>query len=187
MQKKESNSLNQKLIDKIINVAYGDAGFFDLVYVHFKSISNNEIKSLLDESRKTAKKVHNIKLEEVPNYVSEKINNITGGINKKDSVFSRISSGFFYFFENKAVPATVFGLIFIVVISFFVLKEQTPTYKYSKAEIELAQKQFKQSLAIVGRTFQKAEQSFNKEVLQNQINKNLNRGYFLVNNILIGG
>ena len=187
MQKKELNSLDQKLIDRIINVAYGDAGFFELIYVHFKSISNNEIKSLLDEYRRIAKKVHNIKQEEVPNYISEKINNIAGGTNKQDSIFSRISSGFFYFIGNKAVPATVFGLIFIVVISFFALKEQTPTYKYSKSEIELAQKQFKQSLAIVGRTFQKAEQSFNKEVLQNQINKNLNRGYFLVNNILTGG
>lgn len=187
MQKKESNSLNQKLIDKIINVAYGDAGFFELIYVHFKSISNNEIKSLLDEYRKTAETVHNIELEEVPNYISEKINNIPGGINKKDSIFTRISFGFFYFFGNKAVPATFLGIIFIVVISFFALNEQTPSHKYSKAEIELAQKQFEQSLAIVGKTFQKVENSFNKEVLQNQINKNLNRGYFLVNNILIGG
>jgi len=187
MRKKELNSLNQKLIDRIINVAYGDAGFFDLIYVHFKSISNSEIKSMLDEYRRTAKIVHSIKQEEVPNYISEGIKYITDYSIKKDSIFSRISFGFFYFFGNKAVPATVFGIIFIVVISLFALKEQTPTHKYSKAEIELAQKQFKQSLAIVGKTFQKAEKSFNKEVLQNQINKNLNRGYFLVNNILTGG
>lgn len=187
MQKKESNNLDQKLIDKIINVAYGDAGFFELIYVHFKSISNNEIKFLLDEYRKTAKTVHNIKLEEVSNFISERINNITGGINKKHFIFSRITYASFYFFSNKAIPVTVFSVMFMVIVSFFVFKEQTPPHKYSYAEIELAQKQLKQSLAIVGRIFQKTENSFNKEILQNQINKNLNRGYFLVNNILIGG
>ena len=187
MQKKELNKPDQKQIDKIIKVAYGDAGLFDWIFIYLKSITNDEVKSLLKEYTYTAQTVHKLKGREVPNYLSERVKNITGGNNIRDLILPRISFGIVSFFGNKAIPATVFGIIFLVVISFFVLIKQTPTHKYSKTEIELAQKQLKQSLAIVGRTFQKAEKSFSKDVLNNQINKNLSRGYFLVNNLLIGG
>ncbi len=81
----------------------------------------------------------------------------------------------------------MFAILALFIISVFLFRNPTPAHKYSKAEIELAEKQLKKSLAIVGKAFQNAENSFNKEVLKDQINKNLNRGYYLVNNILIGG
>jgi len=187
MQKKELNSLNHKLIDKVIKVAYGDAGIFDWMLIRFKSINNNEIKLLLEEYKNTARAVHKIKQDEAPQRIFERIKIVTAGPNKKDSIFTGITYGILSFFGNKPIPATIMVVATIIVVSFFVLRDQPSSNKYSKAEIELAQKQFKQSLAIVGRTFQKAEKSFNKEVLKDQINKNLNRGYYLVNNILIGG
>jgi hypothetical protein len=51
----------------------------------------------------------------------------------------------------------------------------------------LAEIQLRQSLAIVGKVFTKVEESFSEDILNNQINKTLNKGYYLVNNILIGG
>jgi len=183
MQKKESN----KLINKIIKVAYGDAGLLDWIYIHLKSISNEEIKSVLEEYRNTADAVHKLNQEELPQYISEKVKSYTGGFNKKGSILSSFPYGVYSFFGKKAIPATMFGILIVFIISFLILKEPAPSYKYSKAEIELAQKQFQKSIAIVGSAFQKAEKSFSDEILKNQINKNLNRGYYLVNNILIGG
>ena len=91
------------------------------------------------------------------------------------------------FFGKRAIPATVMGIALVLIVSFFVFREPGSTHKYSKEQIELAEKQFRQSMAIVGEVFQNAEKSFSDEVLNKQVNKNLNRGYYLVNNILIGG
>jgi len=181
------NELNKNLIDKIIRVAYHDSGFLDWISVHFKAITDDEVKSLLKEYTKSAKAVHSLKQEDVPEQILEKTKNITSGKNSKDSFLSRKAYSVYYFFEKKAIPATVFAILTLFIISFFLFRNPAPRHKYSRAEIELAEKQLKQSLAIVGKAFQNAENSFSEEVLKDQINKNLNRGYYLVNNILIGG
>jgi len=181
------NELNKDLVDKIIRVAYGDSGFIDWIYVHFKAITSDEVKSLLNEYTKSAKAVHGLKQEDVPAQILEKTKNITSSTHSNVSFLSRIEYSLYYLFGKKAIPATVFAILALFIISVFLFRNPTPTHKYSKAQIELAEKQLKQSLAIVGKAFQNAENSFNKEVLKDQINKNLNRGYYLVNNILIGG
>lgn len=187
MQMKESNKMNQNLVDKIIRVAYGDAGIFDWIFIHLKAVFNEEIKSILTDYKNTAKAVHHLKQEDVPNQIIERVNAQIDAASDRKSISSGISYGLFSFLGKKAIPATVFGIIIVFVISFLLLKEPEPTHKYSKAEIELAGQQLKQSLAIVGKAFHTAEKSFNEEILDNQINKNLNRGYYLVNNILTGG
>jgi len=183
----QMNELNKNLIDKIISVAYGDSGFIDWIYVHFKAVTSDEVKSLLNEYSKSAKAVHGLKQEDIPEQILEKTKDITGSTNSSESFLSRTAYSLYYFFGKKAIPATVFAILALFIISVFLFRNPTPAHKYSKAEIELAEKQLKQSLAIVGKAFQNAENSFNKEVLKDQINKNLNRGYYLVNNILIGG
>lgn len=181
------NELNKNLIDKIIRVAYGDSGFIDWIYIHFKSITRNEVKLLLKEYTASAKAVHILKQDNVPDQILEKTKNVTDSNNSKDSFLSRTAYSVYYSFGKKAIPVTVLVILSLFIISFFLFRNPTSTHKYSKAEIELAEKQLKQSLAIVGKAFQNAENSFSKEVLKDQINKNLDRGYYLVNNILIGG
>jgi len=187
MQMKESNKLDNKLINKIIKVAYGDADMFSWVYIRLKSLTDKEVKLLLEEYRQTANVVHKLKQEDIPEHINERIKSITGIIGKNESLLASFSYRIYSLFGGKAIPATVVGVLIIFIISIFLIRQPAPTHKYSKAEIELAQKQFQKSLAIVGSAFQKAEKSFSDEILKNQINKNLNRGYYLVNNILIGG
>ena len=187
MQRKESNKLDQKLIDKTIKVAYGDAGIVDWLYIRFKALTNNEIKSLISEYKETAIAVHNLQQEDAAEHIIKRVKDYTNSYNPRKSFLSGISYGLITLWNKKAIPATVFGVIILITVSLLILREPTQTPKYSKAEIELAEKQLKQSLAIVGKAFQSAEQSFSEEVLNNQINKKLNRGYYLVNNILIGG
>jgi hypothetical protein len=187
MPAKESNNMNQKLIDKIINVAYGDTRIIDWIYIHLRSLSDKEIKSMLMDYKNTVKAVHHLKQEEVPDHILEKVNGRVKSATTGNTISSGISYGFFSFFGKKAIPATILAIILVSVISFFLLRAPEPTHKYSKEEIELAETQLKQSLAIVGKAFQKAKKSFNEEIINNQLNKNLNRGYYLVNNILIGG
>ena len=54
MQEKKSNKIDEKLLDKIIAVAYSDAGLYDRIIVWVKSKNNPEIKGLLDEYKLTA-------------------------------------------------------------------------------------------------------------------------------------
>jgi len=187
MQKKESNNLDQKLTDKIIKVAYGDAGISDKIYIHLVAATNREIKDLLEEYEHTAKAVQNVKREVVSDHLIESVKSYTIGKEHRESFASRFLNAFFMLYAKRAIPATVLGIIIVLIVSFFVFRTPDPAHKYSKAEIELAEKQFRQSMVIIGEAFQNAEKSFSNEVLNKQVNKNLNRGYYLVNNILTGG
>ena len=75
----------------------------------------------------------------------------------------------------------------LAIISFFLFRQPATTYKYSKAEIELAQQQLGESVAIVSKVFTKAEQKLDKEILNKHVSKQLNKGLNLVNEYLIGG
>jgi len=187
MQKKELNNLDQKLIDKAIKLAYGNVGIADRIYIYLKAATNGEIKELLEEYKRTAKAVHNVKLEDTPVHLINSVKNYTIAIEQKDSFISRFFYGFFTLLGKKAIPAIVLGIILVLIVSIFLLRTPDPKHKYSSVEIELAEKQFRQSMAIVGEAFQNAEKSFSDEVMNKQVNKNLNRGYYLVNNILTGG
>jgi len=187
MQKNESNNLEQKLTDKIIKVAYGDAGIADRVYIYLKTVTKKEIKKLLEEYQRTARAVHDVKLEDTPVHLINSVKSYTKVKEQSDSITSKLSYGFFTLLGKKAIPATALGIVLFLIVSFFVFRTPAPANKYSKAEIELAEKQFRQSMAIVGEAFKNAENSFSHEVLTKQVNKNLNRGYYLVNNILTGG
>ncbi|MCW8803329.1 MAG: hypothetical protein OQK57_02935 [Ignavibacteriaceae bacterium] len=175
------------MIDKVIKAAYGDAGIGDRIYIHWRVAKNREIKELLEEYKQTAMAVKNVKREAVPDYIIEAVKNYKIGKKQSESFASRFSNAFFMLFVKRAIPATVLGIILVLIVSFLVFREPASLHKYSRAEIVLAEKQFRQSMAIVGEAFQNAEKSFSDEVINKQVNKNLNRGYYLVNNILTGG
>jgi len=187
MQKKESNKLYQKLIDKVIKVAYGDAKIVERLYIYFKALTNKEVNKILEEFKHTSNAVHNIKQEEAPEQLINAVKINTSGKRQNGFFGSSLSSAFFMFFGKRAITATVVGIALVLIVSFLVFRTLGPTHKYSQAQIELAEKQFRQSMAIVGEAFQNAEKSFSDEVMNKQVNKNLNRGYYLVNNILTGG
>jgi predicted PurR-regulated permease PerM len=186
MRAKESNKLDQKLINKIIRVAYGDAGIVDQIYIRLKASSNEKIKELLEEYKQTANAVHTIKQENVPDQIIKSVKNYATSEQKNYSS-SKLSYLISLIFRKKVIPAAALATILVIIISFLLFRNPTPTQKYSKAEIELAEKQFRKSLAIVGEAFDKAEKDFSNEIINKQVNKNLNKGYSLVNNILTGG
>ena len=148
MRLKESNKLDQKLFDKIIRVAYGDAGIIDRIYVNLKASSNQKIKELLEEYKHTADAVHHVKQENVPDQIIKLVTNRTAKEKHKSSLLSGLSYIVFLIFGRKTIPAIALAIIFVIIVSFILLRNETPTHKYSKAEIELAEKQFRESIAV---------------------------------------
>lgn len=183
MQEKSSNNMDEKLINRIIAVAYGDAGWFDKSIINRKAKQDNSIKQMFEEYRLTANSVHQMKQAELPEFVLQQVRQRME--HKSENSF--LSLIYLRFLSRPLLSSAVVGMIIIAIVSIILLNHPQPQQKYTKAQIELAEKQLKESLAIVGKVFSRAEEKFDKDVLNNQINKSLGKGFNLVNDILIGG
>ena len=187
MQENISNKIDAKLANKIICVAYKDSSIIDKIFIAWKAAGDKNVKNLLEEYRATFNKVHKLKQFDLPDYVIEKVDEKMSLQKSEGSVLGNISFSFFNFFSGKAVPVTAAGIAILAFVSFLIFRQPVPAHKYTKAEIELAEYQLQQSLAIVGKVFTKAEKNFSQDIVNKQLNRTLNKGYYLVNNILTGG
>jgi len=120
-------------------------------------------------------------------------NYIDGDENALSILIYRHKQKIYSFIYSKIAARPVFSggitgvIILLLSALLFFNQPQQPSKQYSKAEIELAQKQLSKSMAIVNRVFKNAEQQFDKKVVPNIINKNTDKGFNLINDLLIGG
>lgn len=79
--------INEKLLNRIISVAYGDANIVDKIKINVLALRNPEIKRLLAEYKITARSIGNLEKEDCPDEILENIKINTGIKEKK--LFSR--------------------------------------------------------------------------------------------------
>ena len=86
--------MNEKLLNRIISVAYGDADFFEKLKIYFLAAGNSEVKRLLSEYKATAKAVHKLEQEECPQEILARVKNNT--LNKENNfiIKSKTSASF---------------------------------------------------------------------------------------------
>ena len=178
------DNISQKLIDKILNVAYGDASITERIIVFWKATRNDEVMRILEEYKATAKFVHNINKEKLPEYVVKSVHRRIEFENESENLISKI---YFALFSKPIFSAAVASLFALAIISTFIFRQPATTLEYSEAEIELAQQQLGESIAIVNKVFIKAEQKLEKEIINDRVSKQLNKGFNLINEYLIGG
>ena len=180
------NSVNikQKLIDKIISVAYGDASITERIIVNWKASRNDEVRKILEEYKTTANSVHSMGRENLPEYVIDSVRRRIEFENESENLISKI---YFALFAKPIFSAAVVSIFVLAIMSMFLFRQPVTIHKYSKAEIELAQRQLGESIAIVNKVFNKAEQKLDKEIINDRVSKQLNKGLNLVNEYLIGG
>ena len=183
MLEKRSHKINEKLLEQVIAVAYGDANWLEKFLVNRKAKRDFVVKSLLDEYRTTSTAVHKLKDENLPRSVIDTVIDRTTNVSKRDFFGSIIYSRIF---AKPLLSAGIAGIILLIasVLVFFKPKEEI---RYSKSEIELAQRQLQESISIVNKVFSKAEHQLDSNVLPNHVDKHLNKGFYLLNDILIGG
>ena len=184
MQEKNSTNIDEKLYDKIIAVAYNDSSLVDKIIIYIKARRNPEVQTLLNEFKETASAVRNIQSKELPEVVVNTVKSRIVKNSKEDFIGNIIYS------KIVSRPLLSSGLAAIIVIVlaailFFNQPQRTP--QYTKAQIKIAEKQLAESLAIVNKVFNNAERQLNKEVIPNIINKNTDKGFNLINDLLIGG
>lgn len=187
MQEKKQAKIDDDLLNRIISVAYSDAGLYDRLFVWIKAKKNPAIKNLLDEYRLTANSIHNIKPEDISISINERLKNKIKPYEKRKSSTSNISYAFYSFFAKPVYAAASVTILLIAVIAFILFTHPAPKHSYTKAEIKLAQEQLEQSFAIVGKAFSDAETKLDKDVMTKHVSKPLNKSLNFLNDYLIGG
>ncbi|NNG26041.1 MAG: hypothetical protein HKM87_00830 [Ignavibacteriaceae bacterium] len=179
-----SYNIDSKLSDKIINVAYRDASITERVIVSWIALRNDEVRKVLEAYKATANSVHSIKKAELPEHIIESLNGRIELESKSENLISKI---YFALFSKPIFSATVVSFFVLAIISTFIFRQPATTHEYSEAEIELAQQQLGESIAIVNKVFIKAEQKLENEIINDRVSKQLNKGLNLINEYLIGG
>ena len=188
MQEKSSNKIDEKLLDKIIAVAYSDAGLYDRIVVWINARRFPEIKGLLDEYKLTASSVHSLVEKKLPEVNLKSVYHKIGQREKSKPAIPFIHSFIHSFnFSKPLVSSAAIGLIIIAIVFVLLFYNPPPEQKYTKAEIELAQQQLGKSLAIVNNVFHQTSKKIDEEVITRYVSKPLNKGLNLINDYLIGG
>jgi hypothetical protein len=187
MPQKKSDEINQTLIDKIINVAYGDAGLIDTVSIYTKALFNNSVKKLLNDYKITARAVDKINREEFPERIVETVRSGLGINKNKDSSTLKFKKSFVFVLSEARYSIIIASFLILAVISFLIFQNPTTDSNYTKAELEMAQKQFNQTMTIVNRVFKSTGKQLNKEILKDHVSKPVNKGFSLINELIIGG
>jgi hypothetical protein len=188
MQENISNNIDEKLLDKIIAVAYGNAGLYDRLIIWMNSKRDLEIKNLLDEYKLTASSVHSLDEKKLPETNLKSVYHKIGQREKTKPAVPFIYSFIHSFnFSKPLVSSAAIGVIIITIVSVLLLYNPQPEQKYTKAEIELAQQQLGESFAIVNKVFQNTEKTLDADVISKHVSKPLNKGLIYLNDYLIGG
>jgi hypothetical protein len=184
MQEKNLTNIDEKLYNKIIAVAYNDASLFDKFIVYSRARNNVEIQTLLNEFKETAAAVRSIQSKELPETVVNTVKSRIVKNNRKDFIGNIIYSKLI---SRPLLSSGLAAIIVIILAAILFFNQPQRTPQYTNAQIKIAEKQLAESLAIVNKVFSKAERQLNKEVIPNIINKNTDKGFNLINDLLIGG
>ena len=188
MQENISNKIDEKLLEKIIAVGYSDATVYERMVVWINARRYPEIEKLLNEYKLTASSVHSLDEKKLPEANLNSVYHKIGQREKTKPAFTFIDSFIHSFdFSKPLVSSAVMGFIIIIIVSVFIFYNPPPEQKYTKAEIELAQQQLGESLAIVNKVFQNTEKKIGVEVLSKHVSEPLNKGLIYLNDYLIGG
>jgi len=164
MRTNNLNNIKPELIDKIISAAYGDASFIERMIVSWKASRNDKVRKVLEEYKATANSVHSIRKEKLPEYVIESVHRRIEFENESENLISKI---YFALFTKPVFSAAVVSIFVLAIISMFLFRGE--------------------SIAIVNKVFYKVEQKLDKEIINDRVSKQLNKGLNLVNEYLIGG
>lgn len=179
---KNKYEISEELLEKIISSAYDDAGYFQKIRIKILALKHKEIAGIYNEYKKTAEAVHHLN-EKAPEKVIE---NVYKKIELKDdnNFLIKIYS---FFFGRPLLTSAALGIVILAISFLMITKNPEPEVLYTKAEIELAEKQVKESLAIVGKVFKKTQNILEEDILHDKVSKPVNKSINVLNKLFVGG
>jgi hypothetical protein len=181
---KSQLNIDEKLLNKIISVAYGDANLIDKIKVYLLAAENNEIHRLLAEYKITAIAAGKLEKKNCPDEI---INNVkyNTGFGEKDMFSPAIK--FLNTLVYKPVLTTAVVLVLAACITLFIFINNTGRNQYSDKQVELAEKQVKQSLVLVNKIFNRTANKLENDILKEQVAKPVHEGISTINELFRGG
>ncbi len=176
--------IDERIVNRIISVAYGDANPLDKIKIYLLAARNNEIKRLLTEYKITAGSIKNLKNENCPDEILEKIKDHTGM--EKKFLFSPVIK---FLDALLYKPAAIISAVLILAagIAFFMLFNKGGRNQYSEKQIQLAEKQVKESLVLVNKIFNRTANKLEYDILREQVVKPVHEGVSTINELFRGG
>ena len=176
--------MEEKLENRIISVAYGEASFWERLKIYKLAKRNPKVDSLLKEHSRIARQAHSVKIDSCPDEVINNMKQITKI--KQNRETSLIYDLYSFLFRRPAISGAILSLFVVALISTIIFKRPEIHQQYSKQEIELADKQVKQSLALISGIFKKTTETVEKDVLTDRVSKPIKESINLVNEFIQG-
>lgn len=169
--------MNEKLLNKIINAAYGSAGITDRLVVWLNVKKNSEAEKIFNEYKKTASAVKTLKQAQCPEAIVNKaLAEAELSKKRKHSInLSRV------FFTKGFAFGSIVALVIAVTTALYLNKKENTEEVYTEEQIELAEKQTKEALALVGKVLNNSKTILKNEVLYKQVSKPINVSIRTVN------
>jgi len=167
--------MTDKLINKIISVAYGDANIFDIIHIKILAIKNREVSKLLNEYKATACEVRTLKEEVLP---EEIMNKVAARIGAKTENKTNFTNDILSLFITRPIITSAAALILILslVTTMFILRQNNDTL-YTQEEIEKAGLQTKQVFETISEIFSKTENYVKENVLKENVAKPMTKSF----------
>lgn len=158
---------------ELINSAYGDANVFTRIKIFYLRKKHAELNSLFCEHKNTSKSLKKINLEECPEAILPKS---VGQAKQQNqiTVFSLLTP----IIHKPALSAV--ALIIIIFATLFSVLDNSQEQTFSQLEIELANKQLKQTLLLVSNVFNTSTKQLTKEILSERVANPVNEGMNII-------
>lgn len=172
---KPTKTISEEYLERIICVAYGDAGFLDRIKIYLDARRNPEIKKILDEYKETAKKVHLISPEEYRG---------NAPVIEKRHTNNWLLNYLYIFFKRPIISAAVALMIMAGIAGYFITNNNHRMNGYTKQQLIIADQQAKESFAIVASILGRTKDELKNNILNEKINKPIKMGLTIVNKYL---
>ncbi len=171
---KTTKIISEEYLDKIISVAYADAGVIDRIKVYFDSKRDQEVRRILNEYRETVKGVKLISPEEYQ-----------GVLPVKNKIANNPHLNYLSVFIKRPVLSTAMVLMIIGgAAGYIILNNTVTTSGYSKQELLTADRQAKEAFAIVASVFNETKSQLKNKIINKKINEPINKGLSIINTYL---
>ena len=177
-------NVDEKLLNRIISVAYGDANLIDKIRIYYMASRNVEINRLLVEYKITAKAIGNLEFKNCPDEIIENVK-VSTGI-QEQGLFSHVT-GFLYSLIYKPLFTTAVILMIVGGTALYILFSDMNKNQYSEKQVQLAEKQVKQSLVLVNKIFNRTSNKLENDILKEQVAKPVHEGVATINELFSGG
>jgi hypothetical protein len=183
------NKICEKYTVSIIKAAYKDASFAERIRVRFHLRRCEECRNLFREHNVVAKALHQVPELECPDILIKKaLSEVNDGKTYQPSFLYDLFSILARFSFRKM--AVGFAVIVIIVVFALLNRDYIKSdgsREYSEAQIEKANIQARQALAIISSVLNTTQTKLKNEILPEKVAKPINKSLYVINDLFNSG